>query len=50
MWTRDSPNKLVFVERADKYRLFEEPQEYLVAESSAERRAKMDSGRKQQMI
>lgn len=30
MWTRDSKNKLLFVERIDKYDLFFHPENYLL--------------------
>ena len=50
MWMDRSNNKLFFVERTDKYDMFLEPQRYLAPESSGERHARLDSGRKQQMI
>ena len=50
MWTRDSANKLFFIERDDKYSVFEQPQMYLVPATSDEHNAQLDSGRKQQMI
>lgn len=50
MWTRDSANKLYFMERPDKYAFIDAPQDYLVGETSTERHVKLDESRKQQIL
>uniref|UniRef100_A0A914XQD2 Uncharacterized protein n=1 Tax=Plectus sambesii TaxID=2011161 RepID=A0A914XQD2_9BILA len=50
MWTRDSSNKLFFIERQDKYAFIDAPQDYLVGDTTTERHAKLDESRKQQIL
>lgn len=42
LWTRDSRNTLLFVERPDKYSLFTRPEEYLLVGSSSEKDRHLD--------
>ena len=42
LWTRDSRNTLLFVERPDKYSLFSRPEEYLLVGSSSEKDRHLD--------
>lgn len=42
LWTRDSRNTLLFVERPDKYNLFSRPEDYLLSVSSSEKDRHLD--------
>ncbi|XP_071538756.1 uncharacterized protein pico isoform X2 [Panulirus ornatus] len=42
LWTRDSKNKLLFLERPDKYDLFLRPEQYILIGSSSEKNADLD--------
>ncbi|XP_054163325.1 uncharacterized protein LOC128961142 [Oppia nitens] len=42
LWTRDSNNRLYFMERDDKYELFSQPEHYLLGADSSERDAQLD--------
>ena len=42
LWTRDSRNTLLFVERPDKYSLFSRPEDYLLVGSSSEKDRHLD--------
>lgn len=42
LWTRDSKNKLLFLERPDKYDLFLRPEHYILIGSSSQKNADLD--------
>ena len=42
LWTRDSRNTLLFVERPDKYSLFSRPEDYLLSVTSSEKDRHLD--------
>ncbi|KAK7083431.1 Ras-associated and pleckstrin y domains-containing protein 1 [Halocaridina rubra] len=42
LWTRDSKNKLLFLERPDKYDLFLRPEQYLLIGSSSQKNTDLD--------
>ncbi|XP_054724095.1 ras-associated and pleckstrin homology domains-containing protein 1-like [Uloborus diversus] len=46
LWTRDSCNRLFFLEREEKYDLFMNPQNYLLGGSSSEKHAELDDDAK----
>lgn len=50
LWTRDSRNTLLFVERPDKYRLFTEPEEYLLVGSSSEKDRHLDDDARSNLL
>ncbi|XP_042211048.1 abnormal cell migration protein 10-like isoform X2 [Homarus americanus] len=42
LWTRDSKNKLLFLERPDKYDLFLRPEQYILIGSSSQKNSDLD--------
>ncbi|GIY74343.1 ras-associated and pleckstrin homology domains-containing protein 1 [Caerostris extrusa] len=50
LWARESPNKLQFFERDEKYDLFINPEEYLLMGSSSERGSEMDDDAKSTLL
>lgn len=50
LWTRDSRNTLLFVERPQKYGLFIRPEDFLLAESSSERDRNLDDDARSNLI
>ena len=50
MWTRDSSNKIFFIQRPNKYSFVRSPQEYLISETSTDRHLKLDDERKRQIV
>uniref|UniRef100_T1JB27 Ras-associating domain-containing protein n=1 Tax=Strigamia maritima TaxID=126957 RepID=T1JB27_STRMM len=50
MWTRDSKNKLHFVERPEKYNLFVNPEDYLLIGSSSEKGVDLDDEAKNTLV
>ena len=42
LWTRDSRNTLLFVERPEKYGLFSRPEDYLLPETSSQKDRQLD--------
>lgn len=51
MWSRDSTNKLIFLERPDKYDVFRRPEEYLLGPGGAtELRGKIDDAGRGSLI
>ncbi|XP_055924616.1 abnormal cell migration protein 10-like isoform X4 [Argiope bruennichi] len=50
LWARESPNKLQFFERDEKYDLFINPEEYLLMGSSSERGSDMDDDAKTALL
>ena len=50
LWTRDSRNTLLFVERPDKYSLFSRPEDYLLVGSSSEKDRHLDDDARSALI
>lgn len=50
LWTRDSSNRILFVEREEKYDLFIKPESYLLGGSSSELGAELDDDGKLALI
>uniref|UniRef100_A0A131YD94 Amyloid beta A4 protein-binding family B member 1-interacting protein n=1 Tax=Rhipicephalus appendiculatus TaxID=34631 RepID=A0A131YD94_RHIAP len=50
LWTRDSSNRILFVEREEKYDLFVRPENYLLGGSSSEHGAELDDDAKLALI
>lgn len=50
MWTRDSKNKIFFVEREDKYDMFLNPQRYFLGENMAQEGDCMDEHTKNSLV
>ncbi|XP_075747832.1 ras-associated and pleckstrin homology domains-containing protein 1-like isoform X2 [Rhipicephalus microplus] len=50
LWTRDSSNRILFVEREEKYDLFVRPENYLLGGSSSEHGAELDDDAKLSLI
>ncbi|XP_042895717.1 abnormal cell migration protein 10 isoform X2 [Parasteatoda tepidariorum] len=50
LWARDSPNKLMFLERDEKYDLFINPEEYLLIGSSSEKGSELDDDAKTSLL
>ncbi|GIY30854.1 ras-associated and pleckstrin homology domains-containing protein 1 [Caerostris extrusa] len=50
LWTRDSCNRLFFLEREEKYDLFINPQNYLLGGSSSEKHAELDDEAKNNLL
>ncbi|XP_055933007.1 abnormal cell migration protein 10-like isoform X2 [Argiope bruennichi] len=50
LWTRDSCNRLFFLEREEKYDLFINPQNYLLGGSSSEKHAELDDDAKNNLL
>ncbi|CAN8020732.1 unnamed protein product, partial [Ixodes persulcatus] len=50
LWTRDSCNRILFLEREEKYDLFVNPEVYLLGGSSSERGAELDDDSKMALI
>ncbi|KAH7963537.1 hypothetical protein HPB52_021304 [Rhipicephalus sanguineus] len=50
LWTRDSSNRILFVEREEKYDLFVRPENYLLGGSSSEHGAQLDDDAKLALI
>lgn len=50
LWTRDSRNTLLFVERPDKYSLFSRPEEYLLVGSSSEKDRHLDDDARSNLL
>ncbi|GFY56920.1 ras-associated and pleckstrin homology domains-containing protein 1 [Trichonephila inaurata madagascariensis] len=50
LWTRDSCNRLFFLEREEKYDLFLNPQNYLLGGTSSEKHAELDDDAKNNLL
>uniref|UniRef100_L7M7E1 Putative pico n=1 Tax=Rhipicephalus pulchellus TaxID=72859 RepID=L7M7E1_RHIPC len=50
LWTRDSSNRILFMEREEKYDLFVRPENYLLGGSSSEHGAELDDDAKLALI
>ncbi|XP_035213990.1 abnormal cell migration protein 10-like isoform X2 [Stegodyphus dumicola] len=50
LWARDSPNKLQFLEKDEKYNLFINPEEYLLLGSSSEKGSELDDDAKSSLL
>lgn len=50
LWTRDSKNKLLFLERPDKYDLFLRPEQYILIGSSSQKQCDMDDDGRNTLI
>jgi len=50
LWTRDSRNTLLFIERPQKYGLFIRPEDFLLAESSSEKDRSLDDDARSSLI
>ena len=51
MWSRDSTNKLIFLERPDKYDVFRRPEEYLLGGGGGtDLRGKIDDAGRSSLI
>lgn len=50
LWTRDSKNKLLFLERPDKYDLFLRPEQYILIGSSSQKNADLDDDGRNTLI
>ncbi|XP_042862123.1 ras-associated and pleckstrin homology domains-containing protein 1-like isoform X4 [Penaeus japonicus] len=50
LWTRDSKNKLLFLERPDKYDLFLRPEQYILIGSSSQKHCDLDDDGRNTLI
>ena len=50
LWTRDSKNKILFLERPDKYDLFLRPESYLLIGSSNQKNVDYDDESRNTLI
>lgn len=50
MWTRDSKNKLLFLERPDKYALFAHPENFLITQASSDMDREFDDEAKTTLL
>ncbi|KAG8188628.1 hypothetical protein JTE90_005981 [Oedothorax gibbosus] len=50
LWTRDSCNRLFFLEKEEKYDLFKNPQNYLLGGTSSEKHADLDDDAKTNLL
>ncbi|XP_046580420.1 ras-associated and pleckstrin homology domains-containing protein 1-like isoform X2 [Haliotis rubra] len=50
MWTRDSKNKVLFEERAEKFDLFKHPEKYLLIGTSSERGVSLGPSQQERLI
>ena len=50
LWTRESKNKLLFLERPDKYDLFLRPEQYILIGSLSQKHCDLDDEGKNTLI
>jgi hypothetical protein len=50
MWTRDSKNKILFLERPDKYALFAHPENFLITQASSDMDREFDDEAKTALL